>query len=114
MRYAEWSPGKTARVERAALEELREIILSPSVPASPENVKPLTIPEAADRFGIPRSTLYALARHAPDNGVPIIKLTARQFRINPIRFAEWLYAEAGSGRILSGRRGQEARHASRQ
>lgn len=107
MRRAAFAPqSETARSERAVGG------LGISIPASirdiPADCNPITLPEVAERFGLPLSTLYRLAKGAPDNGVPIIKFSANHFRVNPRRFAEWLYAEA-PGDILSGKHAGKGR-----
>jgi len=50
----------------------------------------ISLSEAARVFHIPRTTLYRLAREAPQNGVPIIRFHDRKFGINPQAFADWL------------------------
>lgn len=95
MRYQDT---KTARSAQAASENYR----TPSVPDGVVAGKPWTLPETAAAFGIPLHTLYQLAKGAPYNGVPIIKFSARCFRVNPQRFAAWLEQEA-AGPVLTGK-----------
>lgn len=76
--------------------------LTTSVPDAAVPGKPWTLHETARYFGIPLHTLYQLAKGAPYNGVPIIKLSARCFRVDPRRFARWLEQEA-AGAVLTGK-----------
>lgn len=108
MRRAQFSPATDGH-QSAHINPLSE-----TVPQTAREIKDqvvaetITLPEVAQRFGLPLSTLYRLAKWAPDNGVPIIKLSANSFRVNPRRFAEWLYAEA-PGDILSGKHAGKGR-----
>lgn len=87
-----------AAPQQAAQEENPTV----SVPDWGTPGKPWTLPETAQHFGLPLHTLYRLAKGAPYNGVPIIKLSARCFRVDPQRFARWL-AEEAAGPILTGK-----------
>lgn len=89
---------QAARSTQAAHENA----LPPSVPDHGTLHKPWSIPETAHYFGLPLHTLYQLAKEAPYNGVPIIKLSARCFRVDPRRFAQWLEQEA-AGPVLTGK-----------
>lgn len=111
MRPARWTDQNAASRE-AALGGTHTPSISPSPGAVaiqqwilqtfPEPRR-ISLREASEVFGIPLKTLYNMAHHARETGAPIILENGRRFSINPQRFAEWLYAEAGNGQYWSGK-----------
>ncbi|MCY0864877.1 MAG: hypothetical protein OWQ57_08000 [Sulfobacillus sp.] len=109
MRRARWTDQNAASSE-TVLGGTHTAILSPGAAAIQQWIletfpdpRGISLRQASEVFGIPLKTLYNMAHYAQETGAPIILENSRRFSINPQRFAEWLYAEAGNGQYWSGK-----------
>ncbi len=78
--------GELERVKAVLWARIMRESLQPTTPALGEEVW-LTIPQVAERLGIPIQRAYELARH--QGGLPTIRL-GRSLRVSPTELTAWL------------------------
>ena len=78
--------GELERVKAVLWARIMRESLQPTTPALGEEVW-LTIPQVAERLGIPIQRAYELARH--QGGLPTIRL-GKSLRVSPTELTAWL------------------------